>query len=259
MEDLSIACIAPWIAVPNAVGQSMPERTPEPPVKGPLEPPTEPLPTAPAQALAAAPHARHWGINAIFVLAVIVGVFAVLAVWVNRQVLNTDNWTNTSSRLLADPKIEAAVGNLLVNELFSSGRRGQGTEERAALGSRRARGPRGGRAADARDPDRAAGARDRAGPERLARGQPHGADPAPADPQRRQQDDLDEQRRGHPATAYAARAAGRAARPAAAVRKRAVKTPGLDRRSRARRRAGKARRETASARAEASCSCAPRN
>jgi len=88
----------------------------EPPAQSPSEPPTEPLPTTPAPA----PHARHWGINAIFTLAVIVGVFAVLAVWVNRQVLNTDNWTNTSSRLLADPKIEAAVGNLLVNELFNS-------------------------------------------------------------------------------------------------------------------------------------------
>jgi hypothetical protein len=87
----------------------------EPPAQSTSEPPTETLPTAPAPA----PHARHWGINAIFALAVLVGVFAVLAVWVNRQVLNTDNWTNTSSRLLADPKIEAAVGNLLVNELFS--------------------------------------------------------------------------------------------------------------------------------------------
>jgi hypothetical protein len=97
----------------------MPEQAPQPPVKDPPEPPTEPLPSTPAQAPARPPHARHLRINAIFVLAVIVGVFAVLAVWVNRQVLNTDNWTNTSSRLLADPKIEAAVGNLLVNELFS--------------------------------------------------------------------------------------------------------------------------------------------
>jgi Short C-terminal domain len=83
-------------------------------VQSQSEPPTEPLaPTAPA------PHKRHWTINAIFVLAVIVGVFAVLAVWVNRQVLNTNNWTNTSSRLLADPKIQTAIGGLLVNELFS--------------------------------------------------------------------------------------------------------------------------------------------
>ncbi len=88
----------------------------EPHAQSPSEPPTQPLPATPAPA--PAPR-RHWGINAIFVLTVIVGVFAVLAVWVNRQVLNTNNWTDTSSRLLADPKIEAAVGNLLVNELFS--------------------------------------------------------------------------------------------------------------------------------------------
>jgi Short C-terminal domain len=78
--------------------------------------PAEPADKAPAPA----PHKRHWGINAIFALAVLVGVFAVLAVWVNRQVLDTNNWTDTSSRLLADPKIETAIGSLLVNELFSS-------------------------------------------------------------------------------------------------------------------------------------------
>jgi Short C-terminal domain len=88
----------------------------EPPGKDPSESPTEPLPTTPAPA----PHKRHWGVNAIFALAVLVGVFAVLAVWVNRQVLDTNNWTDTSSRLLADPKIETAIGSLLVNELFSS-------------------------------------------------------------------------------------------------------------------------------------------
>jgi hypothetical protein len=88
----------------------------EPPAAAPPEPATEPLPAAPAPPL----HRRHWTINAIFALAVLVGVFAVLSVWINRQVLNTDNWTDTSSRLLADPKIQAAVGDLLVNELFSS-------------------------------------------------------------------------------------------------------------------------------------------
>jgi len=69
---------------------------------------------------ASAPHSRRWLINAMFAAAVVVGVFAVLAVWVNRQVLNTANWTNTSSQLLADPTIEAAVGGVLVNQLFSS-------------------------------------------------------------------------------------------------------------------------------------------
>ena len=51
-------------------------------------------------------------------LASIIGVFAVLSVWVNRQVLNTNNWTSTSTKLLADPKIQTAVSAVLVNELF---------------------------------------------------------------------------------------------------------------------------------------------
>ena len=47
----------------------------------------------------------------------LVGVFAL---WVQRQALDTDNWTNTSSALLADPKVDQAVGDYLVRELFSS-------------------------------------------------------------------------------------------------------------------------------------------
>jgi Short C-terminal domain len=69
---------------------------------------------------APAPRSRRWTINAIFAAAVVVGVLAVLSVWVNRQVLNTGTWTNTSSQLLADPTIETAVSGLLVNQLFSS-------------------------------------------------------------------------------------------------------------------------------------------
>jgi hypothetical protein len=84
------------------------------------QPQTEAHAEAPATSQMAAPHSRRWTIDAIFTLAVVLGVFAVLAVWVHRQVLNTENWTNTSSQLLADPKIQAAVGDLLVSELFSS-------------------------------------------------------------------------------------------------------------------------------------------
>ena len=87
---------------------------PEPTQAGEL--PADPAPTSPAPA----PHSRRWLIDAIFGCAVVVGVFATLAVWINRQVLNTNSWTNTSSQLLADPKIEAAVSGVLVNELFSS-------------------------------------------------------------------------------------------------------------------------------------------
>jgi len=70
---------------------------PEPTQAG--EPPADPAPTSPAPA----PHSSRWLIDAIFAGAVVVGVFATLAVWINRQVLNTNSWTNTSSQLLADP------------------------------------------------------------------------------------------------------------------------------------------------------------
>ena len=54
---------------------------------------------------------------AIATLALLVGSFAL---WVERQALHTDNWTKTSSQMLANPKIQKAVSAYLVSELFSS-------------------------------------------------------------------------------------------------------------------------------------------
>jgi hypothetical protein len=54
-----------------------------------------------------------WGTT---VLAV-VGMFAI---WANRQMLNADNWADTSTRLLADPTIERALSNYLVNQLYDN-------------------------------------------------------------------------------------------------------------------------------------------
>ncbi len=67
------------------------------------------------------PHRNRFLIGALFALATIIGVFAVLAVWANRQALNTDNWTKTSTQLLADPRIQTAVAAITVNDLFKSG------------------------------------------------------------------------------------------------------------------------------------------
>jgi hypothetical protein len=38
-------------------------------------------------------------------------------VWANRQLLNPDNWANTSTQLLRDPEIRNAPANYLVNQL----------------------------------------------------------------------------------------------------------------------------------------------
>jgi hypothetical protein len=55
------------------------------------------------------------------VLATIFGIAAAHAVWLNRQALNTDNWTATSTQLLANHQIQTAVAAYAVDQLFSSG------------------------------------------------------------------------------------------------------------------------------------------
>jgi hypothetical protein len=66
-----------------------------------------------------AKRAHRFVVPALLAVATIVWLAAAVSVWVNRQALNTDNWTKTSSRLLANEKIDAAVGGYLVNELFT--------------------------------------------------------------------------------------------------------------------------------------------
>src|SRR5436190_71053 len=64
------------------------------------------------------PH--HVVVAVLVSLAVITGFVGVFAVWANRQALNTDNWTDTSGKLLENKQIQSAVSAFLVNELFSN-------------------------------------------------------------------------------------------------------------------------------------------
>ena len=57
---------------------------------------------------------------ALVVLASIVAFVAMFSVWVNRQILNTDNWTATSSELLEHPVIRDRVAGFLVDELYAN-------------------------------------------------------------------------------------------------------------------------------------------
>jgi hypothetical protein len=54
---------------------------------------------------------------AVASLALFTGAFAV---WVHRQALNTDNWKTTSSKLLADEQVQAALAPYLVDQLFTN-------------------------------------------------------------------------------------------------------------------------------------------
>src|SRR3954465_1752466 len=59
-------------------------------------------------------------IRVMFTVATILAVFAVLAVWVNRQALNADNWSNTSASVLADPAVKQQVADYLVDEVYAN-------------------------------------------------------------------------------------------------------------------------------------------
>src|SRR5689334_11751178 len=56
----------------------------------------------------------------LVVLGSVLAFLAVLSIWTNRQVLNTDNWTKTSSQLLEQPVVRARIADRLTEELFNS-------------------------------------------------------------------------------------------------------------------------------------------
>ena len=56
----------------------------------------------------------------LLVLATVIGIGATFAIWVNRQALNTSNWSATSGQILQDKQVQTALSAYLVRELFSN-------------------------------------------------------------------------------------------------------------------------------------------
>jgi hypothetical protein len=50
----------------------------------------------------------------------VLAIVAIFAVWSNRQLLNADNWANTSTKLLQNEKVREATSNYLVNQLYAN-------------------------------------------------------------------------------------------------------------------------------------------
>ena len=61
---------------------------------------------------------RRIAVIALVVLATVATLGSVLAIWVQRQLLDTDVYVRTSSSLLADPAVRTAVTNYAVDELY---------------------------------------------------------------------------------------------------------------------------------------------
>ena len=66
----------------------------------------------------------------LVVLATVIGLVSALNIWVNRQALSTNNWTNASSQLLENDKIRSALSIYLVNQLYQNTNVTQRLEQR---------------------------------------------------------------------------------------------------------------------------------
>ena len=56
----------------------------------------------------------------LIVVGTVVAFLAVFAIWVQRQALDTENWTKSSSELLDNPAIRGAVSAYLVDQLYAN-------------------------------------------------------------------------------------------------------------------------------------------
>jgi hypothetical protein len=62
-------------------------------------------------------HAR-WALTLV-VLGGVLTFAAIFSIWINRQALNTDNWVDTSDRLLANEDVRSRLSEFLTEQLFT--------------------------------------------------------------------------------------------------------------------------------------------
>jgi hypothetical protein len=63
---------------------------------------------------------RRGAVYALLALASLLAFLSVFAIWANRQALENDTWTETSTELLEDPEIRQAVADFMVDQLFAN-------------------------------------------------------------------------------------------------------------------------------------------
>ena len=63
---------------------------------------------------------RRRSVKALIVLGSLLAFLSVFAIWVERQALNTDDWVQTSDKLIQDRTIRAALADYLVDQLYAN-------------------------------------------------------------------------------------------------------------------------------------------
>lgn len=68
-------------------------------------------------------HTRHRHrvlVATLLVIGTLVAFLATFSIWANRQALNTDNWVNTSTRLLENKQIDEQLATFMVSQLYAN-------------------------------------------------------------------------------------------------------------------------------------------
>ena len=63
---------------------------------------------------------RRRTVKALVIVGSVLAFVSVFAIWIERQALNTDDWVHTSDHLIQNPKIRAALGSYLVEQLYAN-------------------------------------------------------------------------------------------------------------------------------------------
>lgn len=63
---------------------------------------------------------RRTSVWVLVALASLIALISILTVWVNRQLLNNDQWQKASKQLIQDPQIRSTLSVYLVNELYNN-------------------------------------------------------------------------------------------------------------------------------------------
>ena len=66
------------------------------------------------------PRARRWTVRGLLAVGTLLAVVSIFAVWANRQLLNADNWADTSSELIADPAVQTAISGYIVDQVYDN-------------------------------------------------------------------------------------------------------------------------------------------
>ncbi len=63
---------------------------------------------------------RLIGVDALIGVTTVLLIVGMFAIWANRLLFNPDNWSKTSTQLLADPEIRTATANYVVDQLYAN-------------------------------------------------------------------------------------------------------------------------------------------